>query len=715
MSRLRLSLIILIYIIGMIFTFNWRPFNAIFSYNGLPFMFFLFVFLILTLSRHHGKKWMLNILDLPAKYWIICCSLVAFILSAFLIYVPLEGIPHVPDDICYVWQARTFAMGQLYIPSHDIPEFFHLLFMVNDGKWYSLFQPGWPALLSLTVPFGLEFILNPILAGVAVALVYPIGRRIFDDRITKFAMFLMALSPMHLAISATQLSHTFSLVLGQIAFLMVFKLAEEDKIRYSLIMGIAVGWLFTTRALNSIAIMSIVSIPLLYFVYKRKIGFTKLLAIAPFAITFLLLQLAYNHAITGNSLYWPQDRYFDISEPKQGCHSLGFGKKVGCPIVHPGEDFPKGFTVMDAFGVLHKRMGTFLLTLFGWQALFLFIGVPFLSTRYGWRKYYLLSVFLSLLVAYFFWYFHGLWGRYYYEACFAVFLLVSAGMSQTNRYLTDKTTNSSVIVSRLAQSFIPALALGYVLFNCVFYMPTATYQILSKAFFNVDARIDKLTHKIPEKSIIFMEDWYQACFIVMRPDDKEKRLCARDLGKHNTQIMQYYPDWHYFRYNVEKDQLTPLTADPAPVPVFIEPEWKIPAPDASGGYAHVEKWDLNNKFKASGNAILALNANYAGAHVAFNQMIFEEGNYQVNLRFAKDRNYGKVKLYIDDIDCGKAVDLYAEEAEIFSTEYENCKDIHLAKGKHKFRFEVTGKNPKSSGYKIGVDFMVLDLNNKENK
>jgi len=710
---LKFSLVILLYLLGIFFTFNWQPWKAIFSYNGLPLIFLLVTIAIFSFTKSHGTKWLLAILDMPAKYWIAFCSLTAFLTATFLTYVPLEGIPHVPDDICYVWQARTFAQGKLFIDSHAIPEFFHVMFFVNDGKWYSLFQPGWPALMALMVPFGLEFLLNPMLAGVAVALVYPIGVRVFSERITRFAMLLMALSPMHVALSAAQISHILTIVLTEIAILMVFKLEEENKLKYALILGFVIGWLFITRALNSIAVMAIVPIPLLYFVIKGKISIYKLMAAAPVAMLFLLLQLGYNHAITGDAFYWPQDRYFDITEPKQGCHSLGFGTKVGCPVIHPGEDYPDGFTVWDAFGVLHKRMGTFLLTLFGWQALFLFIGVPFLSRKYGWRKYFLLSVFLSLLTAYFFWYFHGFWGRYYYESCFAIFLLVSAGMSETNRLLCKLADNKGAVLAKIMRSAIPALAFSYMVFNSFFFIPTATYQILSKSFFNVDSRIEKFSHEIPEKSIIFMDDWYQTCFIFMRPGDTSNKLCAKDLGKHNTQLMQYYPDWHYFKYNVKQDKLSKMNVKVDPTPVFIEPEFKIPAHDTYGGYAHLEDWLTNKNSKASGGSILAFDAKGEGSFVAFQQYIFKDGNYKVNVNLATGDNYGKVKLYIDETDCGSPIDLYSKEQGIIATTFQNCNNVPLIYGKHRFRFEVDGKNDNSSGYKIGIDWMLLDLNTKD--
>jgi hypothetical protein len=703
-----------LYAVGLSFCLDWHPWRALLAFSPWSLIVLTMVVgLYAVIDRGAGDgpiyKTALRILDAPARRWVLFCGASTALGALLLAYGPLEAVPHVPDDIAYLWQARTFAQGKLYMPSHDLPEFFHLLFMVNDGRWYSLFQPGWPALLSLAVFPGLEFALNPILGGLATMLVYPIGRRVFSERVSKLGMLLITVSPMHLAISATLLAHTLALVLTELAILATLRIIEKNRLADALILGGSLGFLFTTRALNSIATLAVVSIPLIVYLVRGRVSIWKLAAGVPLAMVFLGLQLGYNKALTGEALYWPQDRYFDISEPKKGCHSLGFGTSVGCPVVHPERYFPDGFTPLDAVGVFHERMGTFLVTLFGFQMIFLFLGASFFSDRGGWRKLFLLSTFLSLLIAYFFWYFHGLWGRYYYESAFAIFLLIAAGMTTTHQGLTRFGERRGGFARRATAVAIPGIVLSYLVFNVFIFLPYAGYEILANSFFSVDSRLARVEKDIPHKSVIFLQDWYQMGFIIMRPGLPNERLFVQDLGKkHNLLMMQYYPDWSYFTYTAADDNLTPIRRKVRPSPVFVELEWKILNGLNSGQWTHYENFTAANGDKASNQRALVYDAANPGDWTGFDQMIFADGLYRVQLTVTTGPDRGKMALSINGQDCGEPVDTYSPEPGLIVWQPEGCGDIALSRGLNRFVLKATGKNPASSGYRIGGDLMTLE-------
>lgn len=707
----RLILIGLLYALGVCVLLDWKPWRAILAFSPWPLLVLgLVAVLYWTFDFGGGslKRGLLRLLDASGRRWMLACGALTGATAFFMAHVPLEGVPHVPDDICYLWQARTFALGQLYVDSHDIPEFFHHLFMVNDGRWYSLFQPGWPALLSLSVPFGLEFAVNPVLGGIATALVYPIGRRVFSERVAKVGMLLITLSPMHLAISATLLAHSLALVLTEIAILSVFRLIEKNRVADAVILGLALGWLFTTRALNSLAMLAIITPPLLVYVARGRVSLWKLAAGVPLAMVFLGLQLGYNQALTGKALYWPQDHYFDISEPKKGCHSLGFGDKVGCPVVHPDRHFPDGFTPRDAVGVFHERMGTFLVTMFGFQMIVLFIGASFLSRQGGWRKGFLLSVFLSLIVAYSFWYFHGLWGRYYYEAAFAIFLLIAGGMAATQQGLDALGQRLSHVPRRLLAGVIPIVGISYIFFNALIFLPYAAHEILSKTFFSVDSRLARVTQDIPENSVIFLKDWYQMGFFIMRPGLPEPRVFVQDLGtKHNRLLMQYYPDWNYYSYAAASDTLSPIKRRVAPSPVFVEMEWKILNGINSGHWDHAERYTSDSGEKASNDLVLFYEAREPGDWTGFDQFLFVEGYYTLRLVLPTGPDMGRFSLKVGEQTCGE-VDGYSPQRGLTNWEPE-CGELFLTRGHHRFTLSVTGKHPDASGYRIGADLMTLEL------
>ncbi|RJO74415.1 MAG: hypothetical protein C4523_00710 [Myxococcales bacterium] len=711
MSRVRPIAVGALYLLGLAFCFDWRPHEALFVFYPRPLLVFAAALALYIMFEPRALAIWERLVSLPAKYWIAASSLAAFAGSLYLAYGPLEKLPHVPDDICYLWQARSFAMGRLSVGSHDLPEFFHLLFMINDGQWYSLFQPGWPALLMLAVWPSLEFFVNPLLSAVAVALVYPIGRRALDERSAKLGMAMLAISPMHLAIGATLLAHSLALALTELAVLATLRLCDEGKTRDALLLGAALGWLFTTRALNAVATVAVVAIPLIYYLLKGRIRIGRLLAGVPVAAVFLVLQLAYNDALTGAPLYWPQDRYFDITEPKKGCHQLGFGKDVGCPNVHHEESFPDGFGPKDAIRVTHTRLGTFLITLFGWNAIFFFIGAPFLGRRYGWRKLFLLTVFLSLLIAYFFFYFHGLWGRYYYESCFAIFLLVAAGIFAAREWLAGVAAKDATlppVVVRLMRGFIPAAALAYFAFNVFIFFPV-TVETMGKFFFGVDRRVERMTEGFPEKSVVFMEDWYTAGFIFLRPGLPDTRLFVHDAGKMNRQMMQYYPDWHFFAYNPKEDRMQKVEPTSDPSPVFVEAEYKVPIGDSSGRYAHAEDYKTAAGAPASSKLVLSYEAQGKGEWVAFRQFIFKSGNYALSAQAPTGPDQGVMKLTVDGVVCAEAVDLYSPELDLKPLPLKRCAALDLLRGQHRIELVAVGRNSASTGWRLGLDWLQFDL------
>jgi hypothetical protein len=82
-----------------------------------------------------------------------------------------EWYPHIPDEIAYIIQSRYMALGWLTaptVPVHDafLPE----MMIVSGDRWYSIFPPGWPALLAIGQFLRVPMLVNPLLGGACVVL-----------------------------------------------------------------------------------------------------------------------------------------------------------------------------------------------------------------------------------------------------------------------------------------------------------------------------------------------------------------------------------------------------------------------------------------------------------------------------------------------------------------------------------------------------------------
>ena len=82
------------------------------------------------------------------------CSLLSNALVAARIF---ENIPHLEDEMAYIWQAETVARGQIRVPSPPSPGSFMVPFVVDYQGWrFAKYPLGFPVLLSFGIQLGLR-------------------------------------------------------------------------------------------------------------------------------------------------------------------------------------------------------------------------------------------------------------------------------------------------------------------------------------------------------------------------------------------------------------------------------------------------------------------------------------------------------------------------------------------------------------------------------
>jgi hypothetical protein len=139
-------------------------------------------------------------------------AILASYLTADLVF---ENMPHIEDEMAYVWQAEAAAHGYLTLPSPPSPKAFLVPFVVDyHGQRFGKYPPGWPAMLALGVWLGLRTWVNPLLAGACVWLTYRLGKKLFSELVGLLAAGLTLSSPFFLMNSGSLLSHPFGLFLS---------------------------------------------------------------------------------------------------------------------------------------------------------------------------------------------------------------------------------------------------------------------------------------------------------------------------------------------------------------------------------------------------------------------------------------------------------------------------------------------------------------------
>ena len=142
-------------------------------------------------------------------------SLIAVLAAYWIADRILERIPHLEDEMAYVWQAQALARGRLTLPSPPEPKSFLVPFVVDyDGQRFGKYPPGWPIVLAIGELLHLRSWINPLLAGLGIWLIYQIGKKSMGETVGLLAAGLTVTSPLFLMNAGLLLSHPLGLGLS---------------------------------------------------------------------------------------------------------------------------------------------------------------------------------------------------------------------------------------------------------------------------------------------------------------------------------------------------------------------------------------------------------------------------------------------------------------------------------------------------------------------
>lgn len=199
-----------------------------------------------------------NIQNLLADHRLIVLLLAffAFAMSAILSRVVFERLPHLEDEVAYLYQARVFAHGDVVIASPEPRRAFWQPFIVDrEGTRFSKYTPGWSAQLAVGVLLGEYWVINACFALLTVAVTYRLAREIFNPPTGLIAAALVAFSPMALLLNATLMSHTSALFWTTLFIYAYWRVERGRRTwRWGILGGVALGALIATRPLTAVAI-----------------------------------------------------------------------------------------------------------------------------------------------------------------------------------------------------------------------------------------------------------------------------------------------------------------------------------------------------------------------------------------------------------------------------------------------------------------------------
>jgi 4-amino-4-deoxy-L-arabinose transferase-like glycosyltransferase len=225
------------------------------------------------------------------------------LLSSTYNVLVFDKVPHIHDEIAYLFQAQIFLTGHFTAPLPCVPAAFDFPHMVNVGRWYSIYPPGFPFLLSIGLIFGAPWLINPILGAASILLFYFLGVEIYGRRTGILASILGALSIWLILMSATMMSHTASMFFNALALLFIFRSLRSPTVLNGLLGGFSIGAAFLMRPYNAVFFaLPFLLVWLTRTLHELKSRWKNGISMALIAASFFGFFLFYNASTTGNAL-----------------------------------------------------------------------------------------------------------------------------------------------------------------------------------------------------------------------------------------------------------------------------------------------------------------------------------------------------------------------------------------------------------------------------
>lgn len=223
------------------------------------------------------------------------------------------------DENAYVFMARVFASGRLYLPSMpaEIRSFFDNQFIINDGKWYGIYFPGHPLVLALGAVVGAERWIPSLVTVLSVVIGFLVARRIFGPRAATLSALLFPVTVYMVFPSATLLAHsTAALALLTFVYGATRIGDAPEAIRWWIVAAIGLAWAGVTRPLGPAAFAVPWLVWLILCVRRngRPRAWAGVLVFCAIGLASILLFCGYNLALTGDPFQTGYQRSIELNK-----------------------------------------------------------------------------------------------------------------------------------------------------------------------------------------------------------------------------------------------------------------------------------------------------------------------------------------------------------------------------------------------------------------
>jgi 4-amino-4-deoxy-L-arabinose transferase-like glycosyltransferase len=451
-----------------------------------------------------------------------------FISLGIISYFTFHNFPYSYDEYNYLYQANIYSQGKLFI---EVPEIFRpfkeLYMILKDNKLFSKYPPGFPIILTFGVLLNISGIINPLIAALTLIILYYFTKSFLGPKYGLLSVIIVSTTPYFLGYSASYYSQPTALLFTALIFLLVRRYELTSNKNYLFLIGLASGYSFMTRPLDSFCALVPSYLYLIYIlIYKKEKLRNVSIPILTFSMLFALF-ISYNYFLIGKisiATYPIVEGEFKIVDPNargflQNIYSIGMG------YINNGIRFiPR---LLYKFFLVHT--GFFI-------PLFAIFGIFNFKSKWKWV---LIANFLMLIIFYNFhngpgWPQYG--ARYYYSGFISLAILATASFKQLIENLNKKNQVMYLVVFILCVNFV----FSYILFS------DYSYRFKIKL-----ALIENIKKKCPDNSIVILDRNIDNS---VKPDCPRK-VSLLDLGSEKRNMFMNTPRLITYNSHLDLSQI----------------------------------------------------------------------------------------------------------------------------------------------------------------
>src|SRR5260370_1162371 len=127
-------------------------------------------------------------------------------------------LPFSEDELAQRFHAHILVGGRLFATGEPHPEFFATTGVLDrEGRWYSMYPIGGPALLAVGMALHATWLVNPVLTALTACALYRFAAGAFGEGPPRASTPPFPLSPFLLTMGATEENHAGALALATLA------------------------------------------------------------------------------------------------------------------------------------------------------------------------------------------------------------------------------------------------------------------------------------------------------------------------------------------------------------------------------------------------------------------------------------------------------------------------------------------------------------------